>query len=696
MVEKERKRPFLYFDEDFVPNLRKRVRNAWINNIYKDMMETTEADFTLSEKNPFMLDREELKKRYPGEEGEQAKFLSHDGAARLIRLALLYLITGDTKYAERCKDFLDIYMKQRWIYPLETDLILSSWLLGFSTSFDWIYHTGVLGNEQNRNGLAYRLRDRIWMSCDWLMDYLQKGGIPDPGNHNLIVACTLSIASLGFPGHSQAKIWFDYGKKLVDNYLITGDKLGEDGDWYEGTLRYQSYPLVWFFFYADACRQAGVYNYYKLSKIRKMFDVILYYLTPNGENLGFNDVTHTEISKVSGGLLIKGASEYKDGGYIWAFNNIKNKDLSFPLSREQIILYYDQERIPQPCKPDLPPSTLLRRTGYGIFRTGWEKDATLFAMDCGPYCVHDHVDKGTFEFYYEGIPLILDSGCGRYAERRKWVSPQMHNIVVVNGGYQYKYEHPIYGYGAWDLRLPFDGEIIEYHLGKNVCFLKGDYTKQSGVERATRSVMFLKPGYLIILDELKDKKENVYEAYFHGRGKVKLRQDQGVIKWETTESVDLFLRIIAPNTYDIETGTHEFALQSRLDGLELHGKPVRSRENSTLDYVNIKTVGKDVRYLNLLLPIKRNGESLKVKSSILETGERIEVNSEDFTDTFIFQKIPKFIKTGNVITDAKICFIRIKKHKPVEWMIHRGTHLEWNNHILIKSPIITTFMSFTK
>ena len=175
-------------------------------------------------------------------------------------------------------------------------------------------------------------------------------------------------------------------------------------------------------------------------------------------------------------------------------------------------------------------SVAFGNAGYHVMRSNWSQNAKYLLFDSGP-CngYHAHEDKLSIEVFAFDTPFIVDSGSYTYESadpfRAYFVGSQGHNTILVDGCSQirrwkrggllarksscnhaiwihkpeFDYAAGIYedGYGQFALEKPKHAEIIE------------DVTH-------TRHILFVKPDYWLIVDELQAATPHNYQLLFHG------------------------------------------------------------------------------------------------------------------------------------------------------------------------------------
>ena len=158
-----------------------------------------------------------------------------------------------------------------------------------------------------------------------------------------------------------------------------------------------------------------------------------------------------------------------------------------------------------------------RDSGYFAMRSDWGRDARYCLFEGGPYGrFHQHEDMLSFDLYAHGLPFIVDPGITSYFPN-EWTSfyrtTEAHNTVLVDGCGQNRREQTIDEWVAsardktvWRSDDRVDVAIATYDAG--YAGLDADIAHR-------RAVMFVKPNYFLIFDELTGEGQHTYEAFFH-------------------------------------------------------------------------------------------------------------------------------------------------------------------------------------
>lgn len=232
-----------------------------------------------------------------------------------------------------------------------------------------------------------------------------------------------------------------------------------------------------------------------LAKIEAMYNYVLYITMPNGIAPGLNDSGNTEARPI----LEKGF------GY-------------FPHRT-------DLQWVATGGAAGTPPqhtSYAFPYTGHYIMRSGWAPEDRYLLFDAGPFgSGHQHEDKLTIVLYAHGRLQVVDAGNYMYDAsrwRRYVLSTRGHNTVMVDGLDQRRRKVR----ETWVLPQPFQPLDNPWISERDFDFVQGVYDNGYGYDQDlkvthTRSILFVKPNYWIIVDRMQppDNSSHRYESLFH-------------------------------------------------------------------------------------------------------------------------------------------------------------------------------------
>jgi hypothetical protein len=162
----------------------------------------------------------------------------------------------------------------------------------------------------------------------------------------------------------------------------------------------------------------------------------------------------------------------------------------------------------RPAAPLAAPSGVFPSGGYAVMRTGWQRDAHQMIVDVGALgCPvssgHGHADLLSIQCSIFGEPSIVDPGTHTYGGDSKWRdyfrSTAAHSTVVVDGVSQAEATGPF----GW--RRHPRVRLREWHSTPDFDFLDAEHDGYAALPDPVthrRRVIFVKPGYWILVDDL--------------------------------------------------------------------------------------------------------------------------------------------------------------------------------------------------
>jgi hypothetical protein len=172
-------------------------------------------------------------------------------------------------------------------------------------------------------------------------------------------------------------------------------------------------------------------------------------------------------------------------------------------------------------------SVALKGSGYYIMRTGWDPGSHYLCFDCGPLAdgvfhdgtpsaAHGHADALSLALVAHGQPILVDPGFYTYNGALDWHryfrESLAHNTVVIDNQSQAQYAGRLkWSYAPrTELRSWMSAKPIDYVEGTH-----SGYTRLPSPVVHRRAVVFLKPDYWLVRDELLGEGEHLIDRYFH-------------------------------------------------------------------------------------------------------------------------------------------------------------------------------------
>lgn len=565
---------------------------------------------------------------------------------QLIPFAFACSISRSAQYCDLAKSYLLTYASwDQWGEENVRDLGHAHMLMGNAIAYDWLY--SILTPEE-------RLRVRQSLA-DWAqkMYDASAGDYQDPWsnwwrkaymqNHHWTNNSALGMAGLALLGEDdRAQIWIDQASSQMSRvqYLLNGI---EDGSWHEGIF-YQNYGLIMSLPFMVNLRQIQGTDILPHDYLQNYPYWRLYNHLSNGQYImAYGDFEwwwgHVAQSK---NILRFVAHEYNNGHAEWLAQQlatIEDRSVNVWSTPWYVFefLYYNPSIAPKPPL-DLPKARVFPDLAGVIWRTGWDDRELVFALKTGAY-------GGRFAFNtfvreeYPWDPPCSDTECqlsighdhddanGFYLYRAgHWLAPEhegsnidsnetrFHNTFLIDGEGQYRPPEDHYGQYPEDF-IGSDGFLEATASTQNFDYVATDATRRykniPGMEDVTRHVLFVRPDYFVMVDNLVANAEHRYEWVSHFGESVAVEGN-----WVRGDAGGE--QILGVATADNQS----FAVATGNDGRPY----VRIQPASPVD---------DVRFINILYPTDVTSWDRKPTIDILDdtgTAAAVRVTMQDGSD----------------------------------------------------------------
>jgi len=348
-------------------------------------------------------------------------------------------------------------------------------------------------------------------------------------NHLLRESNGLAYVSVYFPEFKEAKRWQQIALTRLEQELI--GQINQDGSHIEVATGYQWLVVDEFEKTYDLLRahNLSLPKENLASYLEKMYQVLVYLVRPDG--------TFPEIN---------------DGFIQWPYSRLAQAGEMF--GRDDFIY------VGTAGKQGSPPedsSVGFNDAGLYVMRSDWTKEARYLLFDAGPYGgPHGHEDKLSIELFAFGQPFIVDSGSYTYEEtdpfRTYFVGSQGHNTVLVDGQSQIRRwqkdnmnPKPALGnYATWISQADFDYVAATYNDGYSFFSLRKP--REPTIIKDVihmRWILFVKPDYWVVVDELQASTPHNYQWLFHTHPEIVVSAgpENRVILGATPEAARLYL-----------------------------------------------------------------------------------------------------------------------------------------------------------
>jgi hypothetical protein len=448
-------------------------------------------------------------------------------------LGLAYWGTGDSRYAA---DFVDLL--EQWIQANPVPAKVS--------------------NSRGTNGSVWRtleagIRSQGWFeSMELFMDasefdaeakYLMTRSLVEHaryldawltvyrrGNWQVCEASGLATVGLMLPEFKEAAGWRAGGFKFLVEHMQK-DVL-PDGAHSELTPGYHTWVMNQFTTMARLAKSNGVEIPGLLERHEKMFEFLLALSRP--------DRTFPPVGDAGIGSTIKDSM----GRGAWLYQRPDFRFFAGDKGFEDWLWLFGPnagaEIAAQTSRPPAFTSVLLPSAQYMVMRSGWQADARYLLFDCAPWgSSHSHQDRLQVTVF-AGRDLIVDSGMCSYDQspRRDLLKTAAHSVVMIDGQEQ----------------LNVNPELLAWHTGPAADFASGRIAKV-GLS-LQRSVLFVKPGYWVVVDHIAGEGEHEVTRLFHFPAGSEAKADGNVAQTAFNNGMNIRVQSVCPATLEMRQAMH--------------------------------------------------------------------------------------------------------------------------------------------
>lgn len=423
------------------------------------------------------------------------------------------------------------------------------------------------------------------------------------------VALSAGTVAMAFPELPQADKWVNFSVNELIWMLETGVW---DGAWHE-CPRYHLYQMkITANFLVTLYNRTGI-NLFMHPSVQAMGKWCIDFSTP------LDKVAGKEAGYPEGIVLSQGLGDSTWGENMGVLNifasyiRASNPELSEKLMWLWKRSGYKSSEEPVTdllINPNLPSrdvflkSNIALRKGHIAMRSNHNTENEIWLMlKAGnvSLCGHENGDANSFSLIAYGTPMLLDSGSADYNDprHRRWNKKSIsHNVVVFrNNGETY---HDKYDDSHW-----VDAKVTKWETNECYDYSISDASEANNVGLYRRHILFVKPSYFVIWDEIDSDRESSFMLHSPAEN----------ILWNKHD-----FSFITP--WNTQLDVHSLLPDRKLEELEYEGRigawtdemPDRTRSWYKFryqKYIEIKgKPGED--YLTILHPRKSGIKDLKV------------------------------------------------------------------------------------
>ena len=463
-------------------------------------------------------------------------------------------------------------------------------------------------------------------------------------NHLLRESNGLAYVATYFPEFQMAKQWQQVAFERLDQEL--GEQINQDGTHIEVSTGYQWLVTDEFEDTYDLLQTHGLSLPHEdlAGQLRKMYRVLVHLTRPDGSFPQLND-----------------------GFLHWSHEDLATAGSKFGWADLRYVGTQGKEGVAPEKK-----SIAFENAGLYIMRSEWSQDANYLLFDAGPFGgPHGHEDKLSIEVAAFGQPFLVDSGSFTYDPkncfRTYFVDSRSHNTVLVDGKSQVRRWTPANLHpqleeksdAIWQSTDDFDYVAASYREGY------GEYAMRKPAEAKvasdvvhTRRVLFVKPDYWVVIDELSGVEAHEYQLLFHTQPGVTLStgSEQRTILTSTLGNARLALIPARPELLAREEKMGE---EDPVQGWYSAGYN-QKQPATTIIYRSPNT--SSFLFATLLYPMRADEDAERIRFEPLDVTDRsaraYTITTARGTDTILFSDSAKSVRFGAFESTASVAGVR--------------------------------------
>ncbi len=435
----------------------------------------------------------------------------------LVRLGQAYRLAANERYAETFASCVQSWMDANpkglginWASSLEVSLRLISWC--------WALFL-VRYSKALTPGVFAHMLSEIHAHASHVEKY--PSYYFSPNTHLTGEALGLFYAGILFPELRAAKRWRTLGTQIL--VAESERQVLPDGVYFEQSTYYQRYTVeIYLHFLILAARNGVSVPPVVAERVQRMLDFLLAVRRPDGSMPQIGDCDGGWILPLADrapddyrGIFSTAAAVFGRPDYAWAAGELAPETL-WLLGEPGIAAF----KALRPAPPATAPSRLFIDGGYAVMRSGWDSESHQLIFDVGPLgCPmsggHGHADLLSIQCSFFGEPCLIDPGTYSYTGESEWRDyfrgTPAHNTVMIDGIGQAVPDGPFKWQNrpAARLRHWVSNEAFDFTDASH-----GGYTRLPDQVIHRRRLLFLKPRYWVMVDDLQGASEHLVELLF--------------------------------------------------------------------------------------------------------------------------------------------------------------------------------------
>ncbi|HEV8201675.1 MAG TPA: alginate lyase family protein [Candidatus Polarisedimenticolia bacterium] len=435
----------------------------------------------------------------------------------LVTLAQAHRLTGDDTFAQAA-----VAAVRSWIpaNPAERGINWTSSLEVALRLISWCWTLRLLdGARPLTPGLQATMRRWMRLHARHIERYLST--FSSPNTHLTGEALGLFYAGAELHEAPEAERWRSLGARILESQI--GSQVFDDGVYFEQSTCYQQYTIEIYLHYLLLAERLGLEVAAAVpERLQAMLDFLYALRQSDGgvPRIGDGDggrllPLHRRATRDLRGLFAVAAARFGRGDYHEAADGVQPETL-WMLGPEGL----DAQRRLVPAPPTGPASRLFAEGGYVVMRGGHGRGEHALVFDVGPLgpgpsAGHAHADLLSVQVDPFGDPGVVDPGTYRYAVDPVWREhlrgTAAHATITVDCLGQSVPAGPF----AWGglprarLRRFLSNEAVDFADASHDA-----YRRLADPVTHRRRVLFVKPFFFIVVDDLEGNEAHRIEARF--------------------------------------------------------------------------------------------------------------------------------------------------------------------------------------
>jgi len=480
----------------------------------------------------------------------------------MVRLGQAYRLTGDGRFGDAFARHMRGWLAANpagiginWASSLEAALRLISWCWALCLFRDAAALTGELFMEMLAGIRTHATHIERYLSRTF-----------SPNTHLTGEALGLFYAGTLFPEMRAASRWRGLGARILLEQSMR--HILPDGVYFERSTCYQRYTAEIYLHFVILARRSGFELPADLAgRIRHLLDFLLAVRCPDGSMPSIGDADGGWLLPLDvrepgdlRGVFSTAAALFGRSDYARAAGGAAPETLW--LLGPSGVAALEPLR---PSPPASPPSRLFSEGGYAVMRSGWSPHDHQMIFDVGPLgcpisAGHGHADLLSIQCSAFGKRFLTDPGTYTYAGAPEWRDffrgSAAHSTVTVDGRGQAVPAGPF----AWRERPA--ARLRRFSTTRDFDFADAEHDAYASLPdpvRHRRRVLFVKPRFWVIVDDLLGGKEHRVELRFQFGPMVVTVDPQGWARACVTGRHDLRIRALsaAPLEAEVREGETE-------------------------------------------------------------------------------------------------------------------------------------------